>query len=283
MLRPLPMASPDDFVQTTSYSDPFYDRLEAASQYVRRFKWAMVLLILAVIGLVIVINRVKAHRPEAAAAAKYLAAVGAQEAGARTTALEALAGNDQVMPLFRARAAIELTQTAIIDKKPDVAKTRATESVKFASEAGDPETLLAAKLSLAGVLLDAGDNAGAGTLYGEVESGAGGRYPAQSLEAQMGVVRVAIAEHRLDDAIQKLDGIKDRPDAGADLQLNAARILYWNLKRQQEEAKLATASASAAATAASSAADAGSVRTAATVSGTPVEAPAIGSTTPAGQ
>jgi len=268
---------------TTSYSDPFYDRLETLAQRIAKRMWLVILALVVVVVVAVVTHAAMRDTPIAAsaghfldAATKHMEAKQAREPGERTAklveaekAFVAVAADESVTPYYRARACIELTQleldrSAITEAKAAIGKARA-----WAAKALDPDLDLAVGLSEAAVLFQAGDHAAAETAYLKVERGAGLTYPDRQIAATLGAAQAMVAVNRIDDAIAKLEVLANRNDSNATMLLSVAKNEYWALKRRQAAppAKPITPEAPAAPTSAVPA-------PAATVDAAPVVVPA---------
>lgn len=232
---------------TTSYSDPFYDRLEAVAQRIAKRMWLVILALVVVVVVAVITHAAMRDTPIAAsaghfldAATKHMEAKQAREPGERSAKLAeaekafiAVAADEAVTPYYRARACIELTQleldrSAITEAKAAIEKART-----WAAKALDPDLDLAIGLSEAAVLFQAGDHAAAETAYLKVERGAGLTYPDRQIAATIGAAQAMVAQNRIDDAIAKLEVLASRTDGNATMLLSVAKNEYWALKRRQ--------------------------------------------------
>ena len=233
---------------TTSYSDPFYDRLEALAQRITKRLWLLAIALVVVVVVAVVTHAAMRDTPIAASAGQFLDAATkrmeaerAREPSERTAklaeaekAFAAVAANETVTPYYRARACIEITQleldrSAINEAKASIAKARV-----FATTALDPDLDLAIGLSEAAVLFQAGEFAAAETRYLNVESGASGlTHPDRQIAATIGAAQAMVALNRIDDAIAKLEGLANRTDNNATMLLSVAKNEYWALKRRK--------------------------------------------------
>lgn len=239
---------PDLPGETTSYSDPFYDRLEALAQRITRRLWLLVLALVVVVVVAVVTHAAMRDTPIAASAGQFLDAATkrmeaerAREPSERTAklaeaekAFAAVVANETVTPYYRARACIEITQleldrSAINEAKASIAKARV-----LATTALDPDLDLAIGLSEAAVLFQAGEFAAAETRYLNVESAASGlTHPDRQIAATIGAAQAMVALSRIDDAIAKLEGLANRTDNNATMLLSVAKNEYWALKRRK--------------------------------------------------
>lgn len=232
---------------TTSYSDPFYDRLEAVAQRIAKRLWLVILALVVVVVVAVVTHTAMRDTPIAAsaghfldAATKHMEAKQAREPGQRATKLAeaekafvAVAADESVTPYYRARACIELTQleldrSAITEAKAAIEKART-----WAAKALDPDLDLAIGLSEAAVLFQAGDHAAAEAAYLKVERSAGLAFPDRQIAATIGAAQALVAQNRIDDAIAKLEVLANRTDSNATMLLSVAKNEYWALKRRQ--------------------------------------------------
>lgn len=233
---------------TTSYSDPFYDRLEAVAQRIAKRLWLVVLALVVVVVVAVVTHAAMRDTPIAASAGQFLDAATkrmeaerAREPGERAAKLAeaekafvAVAADEAVTPYYRARASIEITQLeldrgAISEAKASIAKARG-----WAAKALDPDLDLAIGLSEAAVSFQAGEFAAAETGYLNVERSASGlTYPDRQIAATIGAAQSMVALNRIDDAIAKLEGLANRNDNNATMLLSVAKNEYWALKRRQ--------------------------------------------------
>lgn len=232
---------------TTSYSDPFYDRLESVAQRVtRRLGW-IVLALVVIVVVAVVTHQMTRNTPNAASAGRFLEAatlrIEAEQArdpaertsklAEATKAFAAVAADESVTPYYRARAGIELTQTeldssALSEAKATIAKARAQ-----AALAQDADLDLAVGLSEAAVLYQSGDHATAESRYLAIERAAGLTHPDRQIAAILGAAQSMTAQQRIDEAIAKLEPLINRTDAQAAVLLAIARNEYWTLKRKQ--------------------------------------------------
>lgn len=235
----------DDIGPTTSYSDPFYDRLDAFAQVIKR-AWPLVLLVVvlavaAVFGITWALQR----HPEASSAARFIAARDEQDQAKRTAAYQALVADDKVTPTFRARAGIELVQD-LLAKGDTASAGPVAAKVIEAAATGDADVQLAAKLTRAAVHQQAGELDQAASAFSEAKRAAGAKYPVAQLTAVLGLAQVLTAQGKRDDAILELEPLTTRSDLGAEQLLGLAKAMYWDLKRQVAEAAAPAPAASAA-------------------------------------
>ncbi len=232
-----------DLGPTTSYSDPFYDRLDAFSQEIRKRWWIVALVIIATVVVVMVVNSRLQRHPEAGSAARYLSARAGQDPAASATALAKVMEDAENTPFFRARAAIEVVQLKLDTGDTAGAKLAAELAVTQAALAKDAELQLAATISRAAAKHQAGDLDGALADYASAEKAAGAKYAVHQLEAVVGGARVYAAQGKKAEAVQALEPLLSRTDAGAERLLEVAKVSYWNLKRNIAEAAAPKAAA----------------------------------------
>lgn len=224
------MADPLD-TTTTSYSDPIYDRLEALSQRIRRFKWAVIGAIVLAVVLGIVVKRILNDRPMARSAVAFVTAEGETDPQAKRTALEAIVADATATSFFRARAAIEIAQTLVAEGKAAEAKTWVDQAGGFTREAANDQLDLAVRLLEAAVAEDTGDYEAALTAYATVERNGVVAFPAHGLVGALGAARVEVVQGRPADALTRLEPYLDRIDAEYDAVLTDIRLLYWQARR----------------------------------------------------
>lgn len=225
----------DDDAPLTSYSDPFYDRLDALSRQVRRQWWLFVLAIV-IIALAAIALRLWLHR-EPIAMGGALAVQARDEADdARREALwRELADGSAYDPAFRAAAGIELCQIQLARGDAIKAREQAQRAEEQARAAKDDDLVLAAGLSRAAAVLDSGDAAAALGLYERAARGAGAKHPARKLAAELGAAHCLDRLGRPADAIARLEPLSTRSDEAAKDILDLATAMYWRLKRAQVE------------------------------------------------
>lgn len=226
----------DDLGPSTSYSDPFYDRLDAFAQVIKR-AWPLVLLVvvLGIVG-VFVLNSALQRHPEAGSAARFIAARDEADTTKRTAAFQALLADPQVTPTFRARAGIEVVQELLLKGDTASAAPVALKVIEAATAANDAEIQLAAKLTRAAVHQQAGELDQAISLFSETKRAAGAKYQVAQLTAVLGLAQVLTAQGKRDEAIVELEPLITRTDLGAENLLGLAKAMYWDLKRQVAEA-----------------------------------------------
>lgn len=230
---------------TTSYSDPFYDRLESVAQRITKRLWLLLLALVVIVVVAVVTHSILRDTPIAASAGRFLDAatlrMEAEQADPAertakfaevTKAFTAVAADETVTPYYRARAGIELTQieldrSALSEAKAAIEKARAQ-----AAKALDPDLDLAVGLSEAAVLAQSGDHAGAEARYLAIERAAGLTHPDRQVAATLGAAQALTAQGRVEDAIAKLEPLITRTDPQATVLLALARNEYWSLKRK---------------------------------------------------
>ena len=210
----------------TSYSDPFYDRLDAVARGVRR-QWLLVVvvLIVAIAGsawLVVSLG----ERPVARDAGRLLAAQGDAKA------LAELAGDAQAAPALRAHAGIEAVQLHLLRGETAAARPLAERALADAEASKDLRRIGAAGLTLAAVKEQAGDAAGAERDYrrlaGELRQAARDLY----LTAILGQARTLEASGRSGEAIALLaTRVDDTMASGSEGSMQVLITEYWRLRR----------------------------------------------------
>lgn len=243
------MVDVNDLGPSSSYSDPFYDRLDSIFTFIKK-AWPLVLLaLIAAVLAVFAVTWFLQRHPEAGSAVRYVAARDEQDETKRDAALAVVAAETSVTPVFRALAQNDLTQTHLLKGDTAGAGPLAAKAVEYAGQGKDSEVQLIAKLSRAGTFQQAKEYDQSATAYAEVKRAAGAKYAMAQLEATLGLSRTLIAQGKTDDAILELESLINRNDAGAEQLLGFARMQYWDLKRTQAEAKLAPAAVAPAAVA----------------------------------
>ncbi len=233
----------DELGTTTSYSDPFYDRLEAFANVLKR-AWPLVLLvlILSVAGVFALTWMMQRH-PDAGSAARFISARDEQDAAKRTAAYQALIADTGVTEVFRARAGIEVVNDLLAKGDTANAAPVAAKASVDAAAAGDVEVQLTAKLTVAAVHQQAGELEQAATAYGDAKRVAGVKYPASRLTAELGLAQVLMAQGKREEAVAVLEPVIARNDNGAENLQSIAKAMYWDLKRTLAEATAAPATA----------------------------------------
>lgn len=224
------MANPEDLEPVSSYSDPFYDRLDRAYRYLRRRVVLVVIVVVATVTAVLAVNWWLQRNLEAAGLVALRMAELPKPGDAGTDRrLEALADDAEQLPLIRARAAIEVVQKRLDAGEIDQARKAAQLALRLGIESGDTETALVARLSQAAVLFQAGDLEAARSEYETAKRSAAGLYSHQ-IEAILGLARVHERQGRLEDALTILEPLLSRTDQGSQQLVGLARSRYWLLK-----------------------------------------------------
>lgn len=237
------MTDPNELAPSTSYSDPFYDRLDACARMLRRYWHVAVAIVIIAVCSAILLRWSLATHPEAGGAVAFLhAQEQAQTAGPdRAKALAAYAevlADSTTTPYFRARAAIEQIHLNLLNADVPAARTAAEQANAAATVAKDPALLAAVRLSQAAIELQAEQLDAALAAYTEAATLAGPRQPALQLDAMLGQARVQERQGKQDEAIATLEPLITRSDAGAESLVVVAKARYWRLKRLQAEAAL---------------------------------------------
>jgi hypothetical protein len=239
------MAAYPDSTPSSSYSDPIYDRLDTVAQAVRRRWMIYVLALLLVIFVSLLIRRQLNNRPDTASAAAFNRAFSGKDEAESTSRFKALAEDESADHYYRARAYVELTQYHLNQDDANTAKSDAGHALSLAREAKDPELVSIAKLSLAAAEYQLQDFRQALSDYDDASNGLGARSPALELEATLGKARAQQSLGELADAASTLEPLLSRSEAAAQQQLDVARLLYWQIKRQLAQPKAAAAPVSA--------------------------------------
>jgi hypothetical protein len=237
---------------TSSYSDPFYDRLEALSNTLKAHRWLVLGVVVAAVVLALGVRSWLTAHPEAGSAATFLKAQERSQearddrskaAAAWQTALD----DATTTPYFKARAAIELAQVHLAGGEAAAAREALTKAAGFAKQVNDQELTATIALSRAAAEFQGGDLDAALAAYAEGERAAGARLPAQQIEAVMGQARTLERQGKADEALARLEPLTTRSDAGAEPLLALAKARYWRIKRLQAEAAAGPATAAAVA------------------------------------
>jgi tetratricopeptide (TPR) repeat protein len=232
---------------TTSYSDPFYDRLESVAQRIAKRLWLVLLALVVIVVVAVVTHAAMRDTPIAASAGRFIDAATKRmeaerlrEPGERSAKLAeaekafvAVLADEAVTPYYRARAGIEITQLAVDRSALSEAKDAIAKAKGWAAKAVDPDLDLAVSLSEAAVQFQAGDFAAAETAYLNVERAAGLTHPDRQIAATIGAAQAMVAQNRIDEAIAKLEVLASRNDSNATFLLSVAKNQYWSLKRQK--------------------------------------------------
>ena len=235
----------DELGTTSSYSDPFYDRLEAFANVIKR-SWLLVIVvvILCVAGVFTLTWALQRH-PDAGSAARFITARDEQDATKRTAAYQALVADPTVTAVFRARAGIEVVSDLLAKGDTASAAPVALKASADASASGDVDMQLAAKLSVAAVHQQSGELEPAATAYSEAKRVAGVKYPVSRLTAELGLAQVLMAQGKRAEALTELEPLIARNDAGAEQLIGLAKAMYWDLKRTLAEVPAAPAAPAA--------------------------------------
>ncbi len=275
---------------TTSYSDPIYDRLETVAQRItKRLPLILLALVVFIVAAALYYNS-KRNTPVAASANHFMNAMitrrgvdqsedpvsRASKLEEATKAFAAVATDESVMPYYRARAYIEITQIALDRNISKDAKDAVEKARSFAAQAADPDLDLAIGLSEAAVFFQDGKFAEAETRYRNIERAAGSKYPDRQIAAILGAAQSIAALGNIDDAIVKLESVINRSDTNATMLVRVAKSEYWALKRRKIAPPVTTspAPATGAVTDASAVPATSAQPDAASISVPPVIAPA---------
>lgn len=215
----------------SSYSDPFYDRLDAFARELKKRWWLAVIIVAAVITAVVTVNALRQRHPQAAGLAAFLGAQKKADDPAKAKdAWTALTADATLPANVRARAGIELVQTLLAAGDTASAIPAAQAAMAQASQGDEVPVQIAARLTLAAAHAQAGANADALTAYDAAERAAGAKHAALQLEAILGAARVLEADGKRDEALARLEPLLTRADAGAEALLSVAKVRYWTLK-----------------------------------------------------
>jgi hypothetical protein len=220
-----------DNAPLSSYSDPFYDRLDALFQQLRRIWWLVVLGIILVAGIAVWLRMQVQADPNAITAALVVEASNAEPDQAEGK-WKAIADDSAAPAVYRARAAIELTHLLLAKGDTVQAKDRALLAEAQARAAADDDMLLTATISRGAVALQANDAGAAFGFYDQAAKAAGARHPVRKLDADLGAARALAAQGKLDEAVARLEPLTTRKERGAEQLLSLAQTLYWTYKRE---------------------------------------------------
>ena len=237
-----------DTAPTTSYSDPIYDRLEQVAQRIRRLKWLIIGVLLACIVLGLWLRATLKNNPGATSAVAYAEAREQADDAERSKRLDALLKDEKTTPYFKARAALDLAQVALLAAKVDEARNLVAQAKGFASGAGQPELDLIVRLGEGAVAEDAKDLDAALAAYDQVAGSAGAKFAVHYLTAAIGAARVEQKQGKHAEVIQRLEPVLTRTDDVSKQLMPLAKAIYWESKRAVDGApKEVPASADAAA------------------------------------
>jgi predicted negative regulator of RcsB-dependent stress response len=237
------MSDPNDLAPSSSYSDPFYDRIDAVARFLRRNWHLAVAVVIIAVSCAILLRWKLAHHPEAAGAVAYLHAEEQAQAVAgdrvkQVAAYAAVLADPATTPYFKARAAIEQVHLHLLAGDVPAARAAAqvaSDAVKLVEDAALPATV---RLSQAAIELQAEQLDAALAAYSEAERLAGPRQPALQIDAILGQARVYERQAKPSDAIAALEPLITRSDVGAEALLTVAKARYWHLKRLVAEAAM---------------------------------------------
>ncbi len=230
------MADPVNDAPMTSYSDPFYDRIDAIYQSVKA-RWPIFLFVLIlVVVITVIVGARMAHRPDAAGAHDYHTARQEPDKDKRRAALEKIATTSESQA-FRVIALNDLVQEDLQRDDLAAARKHAEQAVELAKQGEDANLKLTTLNSLAVVQFQAGEYDKSAATYKSVIRPQP-KFAAESLTAQLGQAQALVRAGKVDDALAVLDPLLSKSSAGAEELLNQARAYYWRLKREQAEAKL---------------------------------------------
>ena len=200
------MNNPDN----SSYSDPFYDRLDAFFSWLGRRWLVFVIALVVAITAALVINGQLSHNPDAlSAAALQKARSGGDDS------LKGFIDDDSQTPESRARAALDLVNQYVIQEQHEEAETYAHKAIELATAGTQGNLIAASKMSLATTLEQNGKLSEARDLYQSVTASTAGQYPAYALTSEIAaaLLNASIADSEEDE------------NKAAELRLNALRDL----------------------------------------------------------
>lgn len=200
--------APDGIPTETSYSDPLYDRLERAANWLGK-RWIAVVIgtVLAVV-IALVLRSLDANTPEAASNLAVGRATDALERSrlgqmgmggdpaaiaASIAEVTALIDDEGVLPKYRAKAAISLSDHYLVSGDTAAAITAAERAVSLAQASDDQRIVVTAHLSLGAANEDAGNLGAALSAYTSADQ-LGGSFPTEQQLAAIYLGRVLIAQ-----------------------------------------------------------------------------------------
>jgi tetratricopeptide (TPR) repeat protein len=228
----------DDDAPLSSYSDPFYDRLDALSRQIKR-QWWLILLVIIILALGAIALRLWLHRePVALGGAIAARAIDERDEAKREALWSELADGPSQDAGFRAAACIELSQILLNRGDAIKARERAQQAENLARDAKDDDLVLAAGLSRAAANLDAGDAKTALELYEKATRNAGAKHPMRKLAAELGAAVCMEKLGQSADAMARLEPLTTRSDRGSEQLVQLATAMHWRLKRASEKTAL---------------------------------------------
>jgi len=186
------MADRDDspLIPETSYSDPFYDRMERFLRALLR-RWVLVLaIVIAVAAATVWYRHVTANTPESRSATSHQLALQKLHTG-EDMALRDLVQDEEILAEFRARAANDLANHLIARERAAEAEKWARKGLSLAETAGDPQLTAALQLNLAAAFLAQDKFNEARERYQLVEKQR--QLAIESLQGELGVAATLIA------------------------------------------------------------------------------------------
>ena len=234
---PMAAAPTPDQAPATSYSDPFYDRLDAMSQRIKRQWILIIVLLVAAIAGGAVLTAWLRRNPEAAAYNRLF------EARGDIAALTTLADDAGLPPGIRIDAAAEAVQLHLMRKDTAAAMILAERTLALARANQEAPLTAGAQLSLAAVHEQAGRIDEAKAAYQTIERASNlGQHTHLRLIAAFGVARIAEAQSDLDTAINALETHAFRTESHAQ---SLARVARTELTRLRLARSLAAPAGSA--------------------------------------
>lgn len=225
----------------TSYSDPLYDRLEGVVRQMGRKWWLIAILILIIAGAAVVMQQRAQQAPEAASA---LAVQQATDEG--IDALAAVADDPEVLPEFRARAALEAANLALQAGEADRAASLLATAETQAAATPLQDLQLTITASQAAVLEEQGAYEDAAARYTQVVDRTAASLPGLNLLATLGAARSTMLQAQNTEdpaqaaelralAHEQFTFASERSVEGAEQLIQYARFQRYDLERRHPE------------------------------------------------
>lgn len=234
--------TPDAPDTLTSYSDPLYDRLEGVVKAMGRKWWVIVLMAAIFAGAAVMLQQQAERVPEAASANAYLEAL--DEEG--SDALAAVADNAEILPEFRARAALEAADRALAAGDAERAASLLATADTQAGATALKDLQLTVAASQAAVLEEQGQFEDAAARYTQVADKSAAAQPGLNLVATLGAARCNLAlsaaaedpelkAELLAVAHEQFVFASERDITGVDKLTQYARFQRYDLERRHPE------------------------------------------------